>query len=99
MSLLRCSGVLLFAAFRAYAQQLDTADLNKIDSLEVTGSHIRRADVETALPLQVISRDDIARSGAITAAEVLSRVSANLIGRTDVPYNTSLGYTQAGLAS
>ena len=58
-----------------------------------------RTDIETALTLQVITREDIERSGAITAAALMSQVSANLVGRTDVPYNTSIGNSQAGLSS
>src|SRR5204863_9277965 len=34
-----------------------------------------------------------------TAAEFMSHVSANLVGRTDVPYQSSVGNTQAGLSS
>ena len=49
--------------------------------------------------MQVITREEIAQSGAITAAEIMSHVSANLVGRTDAPYNTSVGNTQAGLSS
>ncbi len=29
----------------------------------------------------------------------MSQVSANLVGRTDTPFNTAAGYTQAGLSS
>src|SRR5437660_1773805 len=37
----------------------------KLESVVVTGSNIlRRIDGETALPIQVITRDDILRSGA-----------------------------------
>jgi iron complex outermembrane receptor protein len=49
--------------------------------------------------VQVITREEIARSGAITVAEIMSQVSANLIGRTDVPYNSAVGNSQAGLSS
>src|SRR5262249_18178213 len=45
--------------------------------VEITGSNIKRLDAEGALPVQVLDRKDIARSGATTAAELLTRVSAN----------------------
>jgi iron complex outermembrane receptor protein len=96
---LRCAGLLLGVALPAYGQQDGGAGIVKIDKIEVTGSNIRRADIETALPLQIITREDIERSGAITAAALMSQVSANLVGRTDVPYNTSIGNSQAGLSS
>ena len=49
--LLRCSGLLLGIALPAYAQQ-DAAEIVKIDKIEVTGSHIKRVDIETGLPLE-----------------------------------------------
>ena len=33
-------------------------------------------DAETALPVQVITRDDIQKSGATTAMELIDRISA-----------------------
>ena len=51
--------------------------------IEVTGSNIRRTDVETALPVQVITREDIERTGATTAGELMSKVSANVLGLND----------------
>ena len=55
--------------------------MRKIEKVDVTGSHIPRTDIETALPLQIMTREDIERSGAITAAELLTQVSANLAGQ------------------
>jgi iron complex outermembrane receptor protein len=93
--LVRCSGLLLGIALPAYGQQ-DTADVRKIEKIEVTGSNIMRTDIETALPLQVITREDIEQSGAISAAALMSQVSANLIGRTDAIF---IGNPQSGLSS
>jgi iron complex outermembrane receptor protein len=44
--------------------------------VEITGSAIKRIDGESALPVTVITRDDIAKSGATSAAELLEQVSA-----------------------
>jgi len=63
-------------AGRAFAQ----AERMKV---EVTGSNIPRAELETALPVQVMTREDIARSGAATVAELMSMVSANVLGMND----------------
>ena len=38
--------------------------------VEVTGSNIRRATSETASPIQTVSRDDIAKSGKTSVAEL-----------------------------
>ena len=43
------------------------ADVN----VEVTGSNIKRALSEGALPVQTITRDEITKSGAQTAYEIL----------------------------
>src|SRR5437870_6841770 len=51
--------------------------------IEVTGSNIRRSDVESALPVQVITREDIERGGFTTVAGVMASVSANVGPFTD----------------
>ena len=45
--------------------------------VEITGSSIKRIECETALPVQVIKREDIEKSGVTTAAELLRTLSAN----------------------
>ena len=45
--------------------------------VDVTGSNIKRVEGEGALPVTVITRDEIDRSGATTASELLQMVSAN----------------------
>jgi len=52
-------------------------------TVEVTGSAIRRVQAETALPVQTISRAEIEKAGVTTAAELMTRVSANVNGLTD----------------
>ncbi|HSV17378.1 MAG TPA: TonB-dependent receptor [Casimicrobiaceae bacterium] len=45
--------------------------------VEVTGSNIRRIEGEGALPVQTITREDIDRSGATNAVELMNLISAN----------------------
>jgi len=52
-------------------------------TIEVTGSNIPRPDTESALPVQVLTRDDILHSGATTVPELLRTVSANVLGFND----------------
>jgi iron complex outermembrane receptor protein len=63
----------------AVAQEI-AAELPRV---EVTGSAIRRVQSETALPVEIISRAEIEKTGVTTAAEILGRVSANVNGLTD----------------
>ena len=44
--------------------------------VEITGSAIKRVDAEGALPITVITREEIARSGAVNTEELLNAVAA-----------------------
>jgi iron complex outermembrane receptor protein len=57
----------------AFAQQQAPAHSEKV---EVTGSAIKRIDAETALPVQILTRTDIARTGATTTEDLLKQVTA-----------------------
>ena len=76
-----------FASGAALAQQAQ-----KIEKIEVTGSNIKRIEGETALPVTVISRDEIERTGATTAAELLDRVSS----MTSAGYALAVGVGDSG---
>ena len=47
-----------------------------LDRVEITGSSIRRADAETALPVQVITHDEIQRSGVTSTEDLLMTVTS-----------------------
>ncbi|MDE2210944.1 MAG: TonB-dependent receptor plug domain-containing protein, partial [Betaproteobacteria bacterium] len=59
-----------------HAQQTDQAS-NPDIRVEVTGTSIRRVEGETALPVTVITRKEIEKSGATSAMELLQLVSSN----------------------
>ena len=54
--------------------------VQKVEKVEITGSRIKRVDAESAASIQVITRQDIERSGATTISEVLLRVPASNAG-------------------
>ena len=56
---------------------------SRLERVEIVGSRVPRIDAETALPVQVIRRDEIERSGAATVEELLGRISANFGGQTE----------------
>ncbi len=64
-------------------QAQSAAEGSKLDRVEITGSSIKRIDGETALPVQVIKREDIDKSGVTTAAEILKNISANTAPLSD----------------
>lgn len=51
--------------------------------VEITGSSIKRIEGESALPVEVIKREDIEKTGVTTAAELLQKISSNVGGLTD----------------
>ncbi|MGY0620317.1 TonB-dependent receptor plug domain-containing protein [Lysobacter sp. A378] len=65
------SGVALAQDADQEGQQATT-----LDRIEVTGSRIRSVDAETSQPVLVLSREDIAKQGVTSVAEVLNRISA-----------------------
>jgi iron complex outermembrane receptor protein len=51
--------------------------------VEITGSSIKRLEGETALPVQIIKREDIEKTGSTTAAELVKTISANTAPLSD----------------
>lgn len=57
------------------------ADANdKVQKVYVTGSNVRRITLESASPVQIISREELTRGGATSLNEVLRTISANTGG-------------------
>ncbi|MBL8513919.1 MAG: TonB-dependent receptor plug domain-containing protein, partial [Betaproteobacteria bacterium] len=52
----------------------------KIEKIEVTGSNIKRVDAETIAPVQIITKEEIERSGKQTITEVLRTLPINSTG-------------------
>lgn len=54
-----------------------------VQRVQITGSSIKRIDAETALPMQVITREDIAKAGVTTAAELVATLTGAANNLTD----------------
>lgn len=52
----------------------------KLEKEEVTGSHIKRVDIEGSLPVTVITREQIEMTGEISVADVLRATPFNSFG-------------------
>ena len=69
-----CTSVLIalsgLAATSAFAQQT-------LERVEITGSSIKRIDAETSVPVTVITRETIDKSGASNVQELVDRLSSN----------------------
>jgi iron complex outermembrane receptor protein len=81
----------------AGSTQPPTTSLEKVI---VTGSHIPRSEAETALPVQVITREEIDRSGVTTVEQLLERIAGNFNGfnaAQTIGNGTSPGLSSANL--
>src|ERR1700759_5034118 len=72
-----CVAIALAGVFAPEAMAQADQQAQKVEKIEVTGSSIRRVEGEGALPVTVISRQEIEKSGATNAMELLNIVSAN----------------------
>jgi iron complex outermembrane receptor protein len=70
-----CQGVALALAtlVAATAQAQDISDVQRV---EVTGSAIKRINIEGSLPIQTISQDDIKKSGVTSTADLIQNLPA-----------------------
>lgn len=62
------------------AAPLSTEKAAPVQKVFVTGSNIRRISVETASPVQVITKEEITRGGATSLTEALRNISSNVGG-------------------
>jgi iron complex outermembrane receptor protein len=85
-----------FAGMPALAQQ--SGDAPAVQRVVVTGSMISRTDKETASPVQVLTSEDLAKSGYTSVAEVLSNLSANGQGALGTGFSGAFANGGAGVA-
>lgn len=68
-----CTGLLVAVAANAWAQDAAPEITQRV---EITGSSIRRIEAEGALPVTVISRDAIDKTGAVSVTELIQKLPA-----------------------
>jgi iron complex outermembrane recepter protein len=66
--------------------------------IEITGSSIKRIDAETALPVQVVTRQDIQKSGATNVEQLMQTISAAASSGA-LMSNASSGATTGSISS
>lgn len=90
---------LLALADLSSAQPSAATPGTSLERIVITGSQIRRVDAEGALPVQVITAEEIANSGKVTVTEVLQTLSANgANGLTDNTSFSRFAYGAAGIS-
>lgn len=75
----------------ALAQDDQDAGAKELEAIEVTGSRIRRVDMETASPVQVIDAAAIERSGAVILGDVLQEIPSVAGAATNASVNNGGG--------
>jgi iron complex outermembrane receptor protein len=80
-------GGLAIAALPALAQQ-------QMERVEITGSSIKRVESETGLPVTVITREQIEKSGAINVEGLLARVSSSNAMQSDTTQGTGYAHLE-----
>jgi iron complex outermembrane receptor protein len=80
------------------AQPVFAQDTPVIQRVEITGSSIKRVDAETSLPVQVVTKADIAKTGASSTEELLQSISA-FSSAGGVSNATGAGTSTGGLSS
>jgi iron complex outermembrane receptor protein len=70
----------------------------KVEKIEVTGSNIKRVDTETVAPVEIITREQIERTGQPTIADVLRNIPANSGGSFGESFSNSFAPGAAGIS-
>ncbi|KQW51340.1 MULTISPECIES: TonB-dependent siderophore receptor [unclassified Roseateles] len=65
----------------------------QLDRISITGSSIKRVESETALPVTVLTRDQIEKTGATNVEDILRRIGANAALQSDTTQGA--GYAQS----
>lgn len=69
----------------------------KPQRVEITGSNIKRAQVETASPIQTMTRQEIIQTGASNVRELLDTVTASASALSDVDGSNSFASGASGV--
>jgi len=85
---------LLLSSLTAQAQQ-STAPIQRV---EITGSHIRRAEAESSNPIQTLSRADIEKSGKTTVAELLQTLAVDNQGSVPTSFGSGFASGASGIS-
>lgn len=93
---LAASGALTIATANPAMAQQAGADAQQ--RVTVTGSMVSRASKETPSPVQILTSDDIAKSGFTTIADVLSNITSNGQGALSQGFSGAFAGGASGIA-
>lgn len=93
-SALTGSVLLLAGAFASSSALAQEQGATNLDRITVTGSNIPRTNTETPSPVQVVTRQEIDRSGKTTVAEYLQTLTSD--GAGSIPKTFGNGFAGGG---
>jgi iron complex outermembrane recepter protein len=82
----------------AQTQTTKAADDTPLETVIVTGSHLRRTDSETATPVQILSVEQMQESGFTSTQQVLNTLTANGQGTLSQSFSGAFAAGAAGIA-
>ncbi len=91
-------GGLAVVGTTAYAQTPPAQGQQQLERITITGSNIRRTDQETIAPVEIITREQIERTGRPTVADVLRTIPSNLGGSFGESFSNSFAPGAAGIS-
>ncbi|MEO8458937.1 MAG: TonB-dependent receptor [Dokdonella sp.] len=92
------SAMIALPAAPVHAQDQDAASSEKLETVVVTGSRIRRVDIENASPVFVVDRAQIEKSGKLTIGDLLQE-TPSIAGAATNPSVNNGGGTGASTIS
>ncbi|WP_371377289.1 TonB-dependent receptor [Thalassotalea aquiviva] len=75
------------AALSSSAYAEEEASVDQVERIEVTGSRIKRADMEGANPIQVITREDLVNTGITNMGDILQEIPSVAGAATNTAIN------------
>ena len=84
--------IAMTASAGAWAQEQQDPDVQTLDTMVVTGSHIRGTPEDAALPVEVYTAEDLRRQGSPTVLDFIKSLSVtgSVLGESNQT-NTNLG--------
>ncbi len=94
ISTILTGGALLLVGAMASSSAFAQEQATNLDRITVTGSNIPRTNTETPSPVQVVTRQEIDRTGKTTLAEYLQTITAD--GAGSIPKTFGNGFAGGG---
>lgn len=69
-----------------------------LQRVEITGSNIKRTDAETASPVQVVTREEIERSGKASVAQLLQSLAVDNQGSVPMTFGNGFAKGASGIS-